>query len=271
MTFYFLAADIVTQILNFGLPAPIDIQFIGSDIEGNRKLADRVLDQVRQVPGATDLRIQQVFDEPRFHIEVDRTKAAEIGYTQRDVATSMLVSLSGSFQTQPTFWLNPKNGVSYNLVTQTPQYKIESLQDLQNIPVSGAGTSKPAILGDVAQISRYSGMGTVSHWNIQRVVDIYGSVDGRDLGAVGSEIDGIVAKARKTAPRGTEVVVRGQVETMRTSFNGLLGGLAGAIVLVYLLIVVNFQSWLDPFIIITALPAALAGIIVMLFLTHTPP
>jgi CzcA family heavy metal efflux pump len=268
-TFYFLAADIVTQILNFGLPAPIDIQFIGADIEGNRKLADQVLDQVRQIPGATDLRIQQVFDEPRFHIEVDRTKAAGIGFTQRDVATSMLVSLSGSFQTQPTFWLNPKNGVSYNLVTQTPQYKIESLQDLQNIPISGAGTSQPAILGDVAQISRYSGMGTVSHWNIQRVVDIYGSVDERDLGAVGRDLDGIVAKAQKAAPRGTQVVVRGQLETMRNSFNGLLAGLAGAIVLVYLLIVVNFQSWLDPFIIITALPAALAGIIVMLFLTHT--
>jgi len=268
-TFYFLAADIVTQILNFGLPAPIDIQFIGADIEDNRQLADKVLDQVRRVPGATDLRIQQVFDEPRFHIEVDRTKSAEIGYTQRDVATSMLVSLSGSFQTQPTFWLNPKNGVSYNMVTQTPQYKIESLQDLQNIPVTGAGTAQPAILGDVATISRYSGMGTVSHWNVQRVIDIYGSVDGRDLGAVGGEIDKIVENAKKSAPRGTQVVVRGQVETMRTSYNGLLGGLAGAIVLVYLLIVVNFQSWLDPFIIISALPAALAGIVVMLFLTHT--
>jgi multidrug efflux pump subunit AcrB len=268
-TFYFLAADIVTQILNFGLPAPIDIQFIGADIEGNRQLADKVLDQVRRVPGAADLRIQQVFDEPRFHIEVDRTKSVEIGYTQRDVATSMLVSLSGSFQTQPTFWLNPKNGVSYNMVTQTPQYKISSLQDLQNIPITGAGTTQPAILGDVANITRYSGMGTISHWNVQRVVDIYGSVDGRDLGAVGADIDKIVVNARKSAPRGTQVVVRGQVETMRNSFTGLLGGLAGAIVLVYLLIVVNFQSWLDPFIIISALPAALAGIVVMLFLTHT--
>jgi multidrug efflux pump subunit AcrB len=269
VTFYFMAADIVTQILNFGLPAPIDIQFIGADIEGNRKLADAVLDKVRRVPGATDLRIQQVFDEPRFHIEVDRTKSAEIGFTQKDVATSMLVSLSGSFQTQPTFFLNPKNGVSYNLVTQTPQYRIENLQDLQNIPISGPGTSTSAILGDVAAITRYSGMGTVSHWNVARVVDIYGSVDARDLGGVGADIEKIVDEARKSAPRGTQVVVRGQVETMRTSFTGLLGGLAGAIVLVYLLIVVNFQSWLDPFIIITALPAALAGIVVMLFLTHT--
>jgi CzcA family heavy metal efflux pump len=268
-TFYFLPADIVTQILNFGLPAPIDIQFIGADIEGNRVLADKVLDQIRRVPGATDLRIQQVFDEPRFHIEVDRTKSAEIGFSQRDVATSMLVSLSGSFQTTPTFFLNPKNGVSYNLVTQTPQYKIESLQDLQNIPITGPGTRQNAILGDVAAISRYSGMGTVSHWNVQRVVDIFGGVEGRDLGAVAGDIDNILANARKQAPRGTQVVLRGQVETMRTSFRGLLGGLAFAIVLVYLLIVVNFQSWLDPFIIITALPTALAGIVVMLFLTHT--
>jgi CzcA family heavy metal efflux pump len=268
-TFYFLPADIVTQILNFGLPAPIDIQFIGADIEGNRVLADKVLDQVRRVPGATDLRIQQVFDEPRFHIEVDRTKSAEIGFTQRDVATSMLVSLSGSFQTTPTFFLNPKNGVSYNLVTQTPQYKIESLQDLQNIPVTGPGTQQNAILGDVSTISRYSGMGTVSHWNVQRMVDIYGGVEGRDLGAVGGEIEKIIDNARKQAPRGTQIVMRGQVETMRTSFRGLLGGLAFAIVLVYLLIVVNFQSWLDPFIIITALPTALAGIVIMLFLTRT--
>jgi CzcA family heavy metal efflux pump len=268
-TFYFLPADIVTQILNFGLPAPIDIQFIGADIESNRVLADKVLDQVRRVPGATDLRIQQVFDEPRFHIEVDRTKSAEIGFTQRDVATSMLVSLSGSFQTTPTFFLNPKNGVSYNMVTQTPQYKIENLQDLQNIPVTGPGTQQNAILGDVATISRYSGMGTVSHWNVQRMVDIYGGVEGRDLGAVGGEIEKIIDNARKQAPRGTQIVMRGQVETMRTSFRGLLGGLAFAIVLVYLLIVVNFQSWLDPFIIITALPTALAGIVIMLFLTRT--
>jgi CzcA family heavy metal efflux pump len=269
VTLYFLPADIVTQILNFGLPAPIDIQFIGKDIDGNRQLADRVLSQIRQVPGATDLRIQQVFDEPRFHIEVDRTKAAGIGFTQRDIANSALISLSGSFQTQPTFWLNPVNGVSYNLVSQTPQYLIQNLQDLQNIPISGAGTAKPAILGDVASISRYSGMGTVSHWNVQRVVDIYGSVDGRDLGAVGREIDRILEASRKSAPRGTQVVLRGQVETMRNSFTGLFSGLAFAIVLVYLLIVVNFQSWLDPFIIITALPAALAGIVVMLFLTRT--
>ncbi len=269
VTFYFLPADIVTQILNFGLPAPIDIQFIGANIEGNRQLADRVLNQIKQVPGATDLRIQQVFDEPRFHIEVDRTKAAESGFTQRDIATSMLISLSGSFQTQPSFWLNPKNGVSYNLVTQTPQYNMQTLQDLQNIPISGQNATRPEILGDIANITRYSGMRTVNHWNIQRVVDIYGSVDGRDLGAVAKDIDRILENTRKSLPRGSQLVLRGQVETMRTSFTGLLIGLTGAIVLVYLLIVVNFQSWLDPFIIITALPAALAGIVLMLFLTHT--
>jgi multidrug efflux pump subunit AcrB len=269
VTFYFLPADIVTQILNFGLPAPIDIQFIGANIEGNRQIADRVLNQIKQIPGATDLRIQQVFDEPRFHIEVDRTKAAGSGFTQRDIAASVLISLSGSFQTQPSFWLNPKNGVSYNMVTQTPQYNIQTLQDLQNTPISGQNATRPEILGDVANITRYSGMRTINHWNIQRVIDIYGSVDGRDLGAVAKDIDGVLNKARKSLPRGSQLVLRGQVETMRTSFSGLLIGLAAAIVLVYLLIVVNFQSWLDPFIIITALPAALAGIILMLFLTHT--
>jgi len=269
VTFYFLPADIVTQILNFGLPAPIDIQFIGANIEGNRQIADRVLNQIKQIPGATDLRIQQVFDEPRFHIEVDRTKAAGSGFTQRDIATSLLISLSGSFQTQPSFWLNPKNGVSYIMVTQTPQYNIQTLQDLQNTPISGQNSTRPEILGDVANITRYSGMRTINHWNIQRVVDIYGSVDGRDLGAVAKDIDGVLTNARKSLPRGSQLVLRGQVETMRTSFSGLLIGLAAAIVLVYLLIVVNFQSWLDPFIIITALPAALAGIILMLFLTHT--
>ena len=269
VAFYFLPADIVTQILNFGLPAPIDIQFIGANIDGNRQIADRVLNQIKQIPGATDLRIQQVFDEPRLHVEVDRTKAAESGFTQRDIATSLLISLSGSFQTQPSFWLNPKNGVSYNMVTQTPQYNIQTLQDLQNIPISGQNSTRPEILGDVTNISRYSGMRTINHWNIQRVVDIYGSVDGRDLGAVAKDIDGVLNNARKSLPRGSQFVLRGQVETMRTSFSGLLIGLAAAIALVYLLIVVNFQSWLDPFIIITALPAALAGIILILFLTHT--
>ena len=269
VTFYFLPADIVTQILNFGLPAPIDLQITGNDVQASRKFADRLLPQLQRIPGAVDLHIHQVFDGPKLHLQVDRTKAAESGYTQVDLARSLLTSLSGSFQTQPTFWLNPQNGVSYNLVTQTPQYAIQTLQDLQNIPVSGPGQKQPEILSDVADISRTNELGAVTHYNIRRTVDIYGSVQDSDLGAVGAGINRVIDQNRKFLPRGTEVLLRGQVETMRASFIGLLAGLVGAIVLVYLLIVVNFQSWLDPFVIITALPAALAGIILFLFITHT--
>ncbi len=269
MTFYFLPADIVSQILNFGLPAPIDIQIVGNELNSSRSFADRVLPQLEQIPGAVDLHVHQLFDQPKLHVQVDRTKAAESGFTQNDVARSLLTTLSGSFQTQPTFWLNPKNGVSYNLATQTPQYNIQSLQDMQNIPISGAAQKQPEILSDVAGIGRESELGVVTHYNIRRTVDIYGSVQGRDLGAVGRDIQRVLDRNRKYLARGTELVLRGQVETMNTSFIGLLGGLAGAIVLVYLLIVVNFQSWLDPFIIITALPAALAGIVLFLFVTHT--
>ncbi len=269
MTFYFLPADIVTQILNFGLPAPIDLEVVGNDVEASRAFANRLLPQLQRIPGAVDLHVHQVFDEPKLHLEVNRTKAAESGFTQVDLARSFLTSLSGSFQTQPTFWLNPKNGVSYNLVTQTPQYDIQTLQDLENIPVSGSGQKQPEILSDVADISRANELGVVTHYNIRRTVDIYGSVQGSDLGAVGTGINKVLDSNRKYLPRGAEVILRGQVQTMRNSFIGLLGGLVGAIVLVYLLIVVNFQSWLDPFIIITALPAALAGIVLFLFVTHT--
>ena len=269
VTFYFLPADIVTQILNFGLPAPVDIQIDGADIQGNRVVADRILEQIRHVPGVTDARIQQDFDYPKFHIAVDRTKAVEGGYTPRDVANSLLVSLSGSFQTTPTFFLNWQNGVSYNLVEQTPQYAIQSLQDLQNIPISSAAAARPEILADVASISRSNEMAVVNHYNIRRVVDIYATVQDRDLGGAGREITRIVDANRGALPRGSFVTMRGQLETMRTSYIGLLAGLGFAIVLVYLLIVVNFQSWLDPFVIITALPAALAGIVLFLFLTHT--
>ena len=267
--FYFLPDDIVSQILNFGLPAPIDVQIAGKNIEANRKLADRILDQMRSVPGIADLRIQQVFDEPKLHIMTDRTKAAQSGFTQRDVASSLLISLSGSFQTQPTFWLSPSTGVSYNVVTQAPQYDVESLQDLRNVPLTAQRSANPEILNDVASIARGGGMGVVNHYNIQRVVDIYGGVDGRDLGAVGAEVERIVDANRKRLVRGSEMTIRGQVETMRASFLGLAAGLVFAVILVYLLIVVNFQSWLDPFIIITALPGALAGIILCLFTTHT--
>ncbi len=268
-TFYFLPADIVTQILNFGLPSPIDVQIVGNDVLASKKYADAILPQLKSIPGAVDLHVHQTFDQPKLHITVDRTKAAESGFTQNDVARSLLTSLSGSFQTQPTFWLNPMNGVSYNLATQTPQYRIQSMQDMQNIPISGAGQKVPEILNDVANIQRESEPAVITHFNIRRTVDIYGSVQGRDLGAVGRDIQKVLDKNKKLVARGTQVVVRGQVRTMQASFVGLLAGLAGAIVLVYLLIVVNFQSWLDPFIIITALPAALAGIVMILFVTHT--
>jgi len=269
VTFYFLPADIVTQIINFGLPAPIDIQIDGADVQGNRRVAERMLSELRQVPGLTDLRIQQRFDYPRFDVVVDRTKAGQGGFTMRDLANSLLVSLSGSFQTTPTFFLNWQNGVSYNLATQTPQYRIQSLEDIQNIPISSPAMTRPGILANVASITRSSEMAVLSHYNIRRVVDIYGAVQDRDLGAVGRDIARITDASRARLPRGSFLTVRGQLETMRTSYIGLLAGLGFAIVLVYLLIVVNFQSWLDPFIIITALPAALAGIVVFLFLTGT--
>jgi multidrug efflux pump subunit AcrB len=259
----------VSQILNFGMPAPIDIQVVGPRLEANREFVDRLLVQLRRVPGLVDLRLQQAFDQPKFHIDVDRTKAAESGFTQRDIANSLLVSLSGSFQTTPSYWLNPKNGVSYGLVTQTPQYRIQTLQDLENIPISGANATRPEILADVASIHRAEEMGVISHYNVQRALDIYGSPQDRDLGAVGRDITRIIDRNRGALPPGAQIIVRGQLSTMQASYTGLIGGLLFAIVLVYLLIVVNFQSWLDPFIIITALPAALGGIVVFLFLTHT--
>jgi multidrug efflux pump subunit AcrB len=267
--FYFLPDDIVSQILNFGLPAPIDVQIVGKNVTANRELADRLVEQMRRVPGIADLRIQQTFDQPKLHVFTDRTKAAESGYTQADVAQSLLISLSGSFQTQPTFWLSPQNGVSYSVVTQAPQYDIQSLQALRNLPLTATRAGAPEILNDLTSISRGNGMASVNHYDIQRTIDIFGAVDGRDLASVGNEVDRIVNANRARLVRGSEMLVRGQVDTMRKSFTGLVAGLVFAIVLVYLLIVVNFQSWLDPFIVITALPAALAGIVLMLFVTHT--
>jgi multidrug efflux pump subunit AcrB len=269
VTFYFLPSDIVTQILNFGLPAPIDIQFQGADIAANRKVADKVLSELHQIPGLVDLRTQQPDDYPVLTVDVDRTKAAQGGLSVRDVGGSLLNILSGSTQLNPQFFLNYKNGVNYSLVVQAPQYTIQSLSDLQNIPLSSATSKQPEILADVAGISRSTEMPVITHYNIARTLDIYGNVQGTDLGAVSRRIDKIVAANEKSLPRGSFVHVRGQIETMKTSYLGLLGGLSFAIVLVYLLIVVNFQSWLDPFIIITALPAALAGIVLMLFTTRT--
>jgi multidrug efflux pump subunit AcrB len=269
VTFYFLPSDIVTQILNFGLPAPIDVQFETSDVADTRKIADTMLEQLHRVPGLVDLRIQQPADYPVLNVDVDRTKAAQGGYSLRDVGGSLQNLLSGSSQLSPMFFLNYRNGVNYSIVAQSPQYDIQSLNDLQNVPLSSPTAKQPEILADVANIHRSTEMQVINHFNIRRTLDIYGAVQGRDLGSVSTAIDKIVAQNEKSLPRGTFMHVRGQIETMKNSYIGLIAGLAFAIVLVYLLIVVNFQSWLDPFIIITALPAALAGIVLFLFSTRT--
>jgi multidrug efflux pump subunit AcrB len=270
VTFAFLPSDMVSQILNFGLPAPIDIQVIGNDLEGNRVWADQLLEKVRYVPGTTDLRVQQPFDNPYLHLEIERTKAQELGFSAHDIAQNLLVSLSGSFQTSPTFWLDPRNGVSYSIATQTPQYRAASIQQLVNTPVTGTDPSAPpSLMASMVSMQRGSGMAVVSHYNVAPVIDIFGSLDGRDLGGVSRDINKIIDSTRNQLPRGSRVVVRGQVQTMRSSYTGLLIGLLFAILLDYLLIVVNFQSWLDPFIMISALPAALAGIAWFLFITHT--
>ncbi len=298
VTFYMLPVDIVTQILNFGLSAPIDIQIVGPNLYGNRAVAEKMLNDVRYVTGATDARIQQPFDYPNFTVNVDRTRAQAIGFTQKDVAQSLLVSLSGSFQTTPSFYLDPRNGVSYNVAVQTPQYKLDSMSALQSLPVTtpsgtlsptggptpasnGPGPSPMAtnapgaaqppvqVLGNLAQFQPGAELGTVSHYDVQPVLDIYANVVGTDLGSVTREMERIKAKYEKQLPRGSHMILRGQSETMQASYIGLLSGLAFSILLVYLLIVVNFQSWLDPFLIISALPAALAGIAWFLFMTGT--
>ncbi|NLP61180.1 efflux RND transporter permease subunit [Paraburkholderia sacchari] len=268
--FAFLPADIVSQTLNFGMPAPIDVQITGRDVDANRAYAARLLAKLRSVPGLADARIQQPADLPRIFIDVDRTRAQQAGFTQKDVASDLLITLSGSQQTTPTFWLNPMNGVSYNVITEAPQYTIDSLQSLANIPLTANGRSN--ILGSLASMRRVSGDAVVTHYNAQTTIDIYASADSRDLGAVSDDVQKIIAESGKThadLPKGSTLSLRGQVDTMNNSFSGLLGGLVFAIVLVYLLIVVNFQSWLDPLIIVSALPGALAGIVWILFLTHT--
>jgi CzcA family heavy metal efflux pump len=285
VSFYVLPTDIVTQILNFGLSAPIDIQIVGRDLSGNRDLAEQIVDEVRHVPGAVDARIQQPYNQPAMIVNVDRTRAQSIGLTQKDVAQSLLVSLSGSFQTTPSFFLDPKTGVSYNVVTQSPQYAIDSPAALSSLPMNGSagmptssavattgvpGVPQPTqILGNLATISPATEWGTVSHYDVQPVIDVYANVDGTDLGTVTTAIQKIIDRHQAELPRGSQFILRGQSATMKKSYIGLLAGLAISILLVYLLIVVNFQSWLDPFLIISALPAALAGIVWFLFLTHT--
>ena len=255
-TFSFLPADIVSQILNFGLPAPIDVQVIGNNQKANYAYATDLLKRIRTVPGIADLRIQQVFNYPQINVEVDRTLAGEVGLTQRDVANSLLVTLSGSQQVHPNFWLNPENGVSYPIVAQMPQYRVDTMSDLINVPVASSEANALQYLGGLAQITPGPSPGVVSHYNVQPVVDIYGAVQGRDLGALSGDIDRILQETRKDVPHGSYVVLRGQVQTMTSAYSQLYFGLAGAIVLIYLVIVVNFQSWLDPFIIITALPGS---------------
>ena len=269
VTFYVLPSDMVSQILNFGLPAPINVQVVGQDLIANRRFAEGLMRQLKYIPGAVDLRIQEPFNLPRLQVNIDRTRTAQVGFTPRDVANDLLVSLSGSFQTSPTFWLDPKTGVSYSITTQTPQYRVNTLQDLENIPIASNSGAPPQILGNLASISRGASLAAVSHYNVQPVINIYGAVQGRDLGGVAGDLDRVVGESNKDLPRGSRTIVRGQIDTMRSSFSGLLAGLVFSIVLVYLLIVVNFQSWLDPLIIISALPAGLAGILWFLFATHT--
>jgi len=268
--FFFQPADIVTQILNFGTPAPVDIQITGLDEAGNYKVAQELANQMKHIPGAVDVHVQQAFDAPTLFMELDRTRSQYVGIQARDVAQNLLVSLSSSFQTAPSFWLDPKNGVSYNVAVQTPQYRVDSFQALQNTPISGSAPgARPQILGNLVSTTTVARPASVSHYNSQPMINIYASVYQRDLGGVTKEVTKLVQNAEKELPRGSNIVIRGQVQTMSSSFFGLGVGLVGAIVLAYLLIVVNFQSWLDPFIIITALPGALAGICWMLLITHT--
>ncbi|PZU07464.1 efflux RND transporter permease subunit [Sphingomonas sp.] len=268
-SFSFLPADITTQILNFGAPAPIDIQMSGRSATDNAAFAAKVLRAIRSVPGVVDSRIQQTARYPQLNVDIDRTRIGQYGLTERDVTTSLANSLAGTSQTAPVFFLNPENGVSYPVVAQTPEYQIGSIGDLANVPISGAGRAAPQILGALGDVYRTNTNPVVSHYNIQPTIDVYAATQGRDLGAVAGDIQKVLKRLDKEKPKGVTVTLRGQYQTMNTSFTGLGIGLVGAVLLIYLLIVVNFQSWLDPFIIITALPGALAGIVWMLFLTGT--
>ena len=267
--FSFPPADIVSQILNFGAPAPIDLQIRGNNLAANFEYANRLLKAIRRIPGVADARIQQSARSPVFEVDIDRTRAQELGLTARDVTNSLVVSLAGSSQVAPTFWLNPASGISYPIVMQMPQYKLDSLSALANLPVSGTGSGTPQVLGGLAQFNRNTANAVVSQYDVQAMVQINATTQDRDLGSVASDIREVIAAAAGEAPKGSSVVLLGQVRTMEKAFSGLLFGLLGAIVLIYFLIVVNFQSWSDPFVIISALPAALAGIVWMLFATHT--
>lgn len=268
MTFFFRSSDMVSQILNFGIPAPIDIQVIGRDLAGNRVVAKEVERRLRAVPGAVDVRLHQGPWVPDVRVDVDRTRAGEFGLTERDVASNVLISLSSSGQVSPNYWLHPATGVSYLVAVQTPEYRLDSLDALARTPLATRGRPTQ-MLSNVATFARGENPQAISHHDVQPTLDILASVQDRDLGSVAGDIDRIVADVRPTLPRGSLIQVRGQVQTMRDSFRGLAGGMVLAVLLVYLVMVVNFQSWQDPFIILFALPGALAGIVWALFVTHT--
>jgi len=271
VTFYFLPADIVNQTINFGLPAPFDIQIVGRNIDKNRAIAADLVEKIRRVPGAVDVRIQQPSDQPKINFTVDRTKASLMGMTERDVANSVLLSLTGSSQTQPNYWLNPKSGIQYLVNIRVPEHRMDSFEELNAIPVSAgkAGENGPELLTNVSTFEQATEPPIFSHYNVQPVIDVFGGVSGRDLGGVLKDIKPIINEVKKQLPKGSFIELRGQAETMRTSFIGLAVGMGLAIMFIYLLLVVFFQSWLDPFIIITALPGALAGVVWGLYLTGT--
>ena len=269
MQFFFRSADMVSQILNFGIPAPINIQVIGRNQQANYQIAKEIEQRLRRVPGAVDVRLHQVLDAPELRINVDRTRAAQMGLTQREVASNVLVSLSSSGQVSPNYWLNPQTGVSYLIAVQTPEHRLTSMDEIRGTPLAAARPGPPQLLSNLAVTERTTSPLAISHYNVQPVLDVYASVQDRDLGSVAGEVDKIVAEARGKLPRGSFIQVRGQMETMRESFRGLAGGMLLAVALVYLVMVVNFQSWLDPFIILTALPGAFSGIVWSLYVTQT--
>ena len=268
VTFSFLPADIVSQILNFGAPTPIDLQIRGPNLAANFDYATKLLRKIRTVPGIADARIQQSRSNPGFKVDVDRSRAQYLGVNERDVTNALGVSLAGTSQVAPTYWLNPQNGVSYAVAIQTPQYRVDTLSALENLPITSANAETPQVLGGVANINRTATNSVVSQYDIQSMVQIFATREGRDLGAVAADVQKIVDDAKGDLPKGS-IVMLGQVRTMDSAYPGMMFGILGAIVLIYLLIVVNFQSWGDPLVIITALPAALAGIVWMLFATDT--
>ena len=267
--FFFQPADMISQILNFGVPSPIDIQLIGPNVSSNYQIAQQISDRLQHIPGAVDVHVQQLRSYPAIQLNVDRVRAQSVGLSEQDVANSILLSTSSSFQINPSFWVNPANRFEYNVAVQVPQYKIDSMQSFDNVPISSAATHNPEILGNMAQVSVNTEPALFSEYDAQPMIDVYATVEGRDLAGVDSDVQKVLADFKGKLPRGTQMERRGQVETMTSSFFGLGTGVAVAIILVYMLIVVNFQSWIDPFIIITALPGALAGIVWILLLTHT--